>query len=331
MQAFPVTQAASQASARPQRRPIELVGQLFQSGCTWLESSFQRDDAASLQALQQAGAIVAGHTNSAVAQCGYCALEYGPISRDEEVLTVHCPDCGPYPLDPATVRTWRLDEQWLIRRLRGALDIAPHVATVPIADGVWEIGRHKSRAVVLARSVDLAVRQGLRIFHDAPARSHAWIIAPRPHVTLRQEPFNGVAAWWPLDERFALHGMALRLLGETGSEEASAQQAAAAAFHGPFSEDFGWVHLEGWSDGPIRLSGAQSRLFAVLWKHRSEPQSAEVLMREAGLASERPIDVFKIKVANRGDPVYEGPLQAYEQLVMRSRRLGLYQLNRDIC
>jgi hypothetical protein len=49
-------------------------------------------------------------------------------------------------------------------------------------------------------------------------------------------------------------------------------------------------------------------------------------MRAAGLDSEKPMDVFKLKTANRGDPVYEGPLHAYEQLVSRQRRLGLYQL-----
>jgi hypothetical protein len=38
------------------------------------------------------------------------------------------------------------------------------------------------------------------------------------------------------------------------------------------------------------------------------------------------MDVFKLKAANRGDPVYEGPLHAYEQLVSRQRRLGLYRL-----
>ena len=75
-----------------------------------------------------------------------------------------------------------------------------------------------------------------------------------------------------------------------------------------------------------QLSEAQARLFAALWKLRREPQAAEILMREAGLASDRPMDVFKVKAANRGDPVYEGPRQAYEQLVSRQRRLGLYQL-----
>ncbi len=49
-------------------------------------------------------------------------------------------------------------------------------------------------------------------------------------------------------------------------------------------------------------------------------------MRESGLASDRPLDLFKIKATNRGDPAYEGPLHAYERLVVRQRRLGLYQL-----
>ncbi len=318
----------AQAGVKPNRRPIDLVGQLLQSECAWLEGSFQREDLPLLRVLQQAGAVTEGHTNSAMAECGYCALEYGPISQAEEGLVVQCPDCGPYPLDPANVRTWRLNEEWLIRRLRGALDIAPHATATSIAPGIWEIGRHKMRSVLLVRSIDRALRHGLRIFHGEGARGRAWIISPRPFVPLKEEPFAGVGTWWQLEDRFAFHGMALRLLDDSGEEDRLEMQVAAAtaAIHGPFSEDFGWVHLDGWAEGPIRLSGSQSRLFAALWKHKSEPQPAEVLMREAGLASERPMDIFKVKAINRGDPVYEGPLQAYERLVKRYRRLGLYQL-----
>ena len=329
--AAPSTKGASPviASARSHRRPIDLVGQLLQSECTWLESSFQREDAPSLQVLQQAGAVIGGDTNLSVALCGFCGLEHGAIFRTEEGLMVRCPDCGPYPLDPASVRTWRLNRDWLIRRLRGALDIAPHAPSTQIDEGIWEIGRHKKRAVILVRSIDLAVRQGLRLFHNAPGRGHAWVITPRPYVPPKQEPLAGIATWWQLEERFAFHGMALRLLGGAGEENegaASGGSPAMAAVHGPFSEDFGWVHLDGWPAGPIRLSSAQSRLFAALWKHRREAQPAEILMREAGLASERPMDVFKVKASKKGEPTYEGPLEAYERLVARQRRLGLYQL-----
>ena len=91
--------------------------------------------------------------------------------------------------------------------------------------------------------------------------------------------------------------------------------------------NFAWVHLEGWPHGPIRLTDAQTRVFTVLWEQRGRAQSSEFIMRAAGLDSEKPMDVFKVKAANRGDPVYEGPLQAYEQLVKRQRRLGLYRLD----
>ena len=101
------------------------------------------------------------------------------------------------------------------------------------------------------------------------------------------------------------------------------------AINGPFSDDFQWVYLDDWPHGPIRLTEAQARLFAALWKHRNQSQPAEFFMRAAGLSSEKPMDVFKIKAANRGDPLYLGPLQAYEQLVSRQRRLGLYQLAWD--
>jgi hypothetical protein len=137
-----------------------------------------------------------------------------------------------------------------------------------------------------------------------------------------------MATWWQLEDRFALHGLALRLLDPDQGEKADALQDGipSVAVHGPFSEDFAWVHLGDWPHGPIRLTDAQAKLFAALWKHRHQAQSAEFLMREAGLSSERPIDVFKLKASNRGDPRYEGPLQAYEQLVSRQRRHGLYRL-----
>jgi hypothetical protein len=50
-------------------------------------------------------------------------------------------------------------------------------------------------------------------------------------------------------------------------------------------------------------------------------------MNKAHLSSDKLIDVFKVKAANKGDPLYEGPMHAYETLVARNRRLGLYSLN----
>ena len=152
-------------------------------------------------------------------------------------------------------------------------------------------------------------------------------MTPRPLGKIPVDPLVGTATWWQLEDRFALHGMALRLLDEEQDVVVDPMDGViGAAVHGPFSEDFMWVHLDDWPHGPIRLSEAQARLFAALWAHRHQPRSAEFLMREAGLDSARPIDVFKVKAANRGDALYEGPLIVYERLVVRQRRLGLYRL-----
>lgn len=309
------------------QQAINLVALLFLRGGLSLESSLPDEGGKALQVLQQAKAVVAGQISSRDAMCAFCGLYRGPIFRADDGLMVQCPDCGPYRLDPASQRTWRLDDDWLIRKLRGALDIAPHSTVVPIVDGLWDIGRYKKRHVVLARRIDLVERYGLRIFHGPEPRHQSWVITPRPLGRLTQDPLVGTATWWHLEDRFALHGMALRLLGDAHDAMLdSCGTVVASAIHGPFSRDFSWVHLEGWPHGPIRLTEAQAKLFGALWEHRHQAQPGELLMRQAGLASEKPMDVFKIKATNRGDPLYEGPLQAYECLVSRQRRLGLYQL-----
>jgi hypothetical protein len=311
----------------PNQQAISLAALMFVRGSASFESSLHDEEMAALKLLKQMKAVVPDVVNSRDAVCAFCGLYRGPIFRSDEGLMVQCPDCGPFALDPASQRSWRLDDEWLIRKLRGALDISAHATTTQIVDGVWDIGRYKKRPVVLARRIDLVERHGLRIFHGPEPRSQSWVITPRPLVRSPLEPLAGTATWWQLEDRFALHGMVLRLLdGERDSFVESSDGAIPVAVHGPFSADFMWVHLADWLHGPIRLTDAQAKLFSSLWKHRHQAQSAEFLMRDAGLASERPIDVFKVKTANRGDPAYEGPLQAYLHLVLRQRRHGLYRL-----
>lgn len=306
---------------------INLAALLFVRGGFSLECGLHDGEISALQVLKQVKAVVAGQVNGSDAMCAFCGLYRGPIFRSDEGLMVQCPDCGPFRLDPASQRSWQLDDEWLIRKLRGALDIAPQASITCIADSVWDIGRYRKRPVVLARRIDLVERHALRIFHGPELRNQSWVITPRPLGRLTQDPLAGIATWWYLEDRFALHGMTLRLLGDDPDAVVDANGAVIpAAVHGPFSQDFTWVHLDGWPQGPIRLTEAQARLFAVLWDHRNQAQSAEFLMTQAGLASEKPMDVFKLKVFNRGDPKYEGPLHAYERLVIRQRRYGLYRL-----
>ena len=309
------------------QQAINLAALLFVRGGFSLESGLHDGEISALQVLKQVKAVVASKVNATDAMCAFCGLYRGPIFRSDDGLMVQCPDCGPFRLDPASQRSWQLDDEWLIRKLRGALDIAAHSTVSPIAVGVWDMGRYKKRPVVLARRIDLVERHGLRIFHGPEPRNQSWVITPRPLGRLTQDPLAGAATWWHLEDRFALHGMTLRLLGDDPDAVVDANGAVIpVAVHGPFSQDFTWVHLDGWPQGPIRLTEAQARLFEVLWEHRNQAQSAELLMRQAGLASEKPMDVFKLKASNRGDAKYEGPLHAYERLVIRQRRHGLYRL-----
>jgi len=309
------------------QQAINLAALLFVRGGFSMESGLHDGEVSALHVLKQVKAVVAGQVSASDAMCAFCGLYRGPIFRSDDGLMVQCPDCGPFRLDPASQRSWQLDDEWLIRKLRGALDIAPQTIITRIADGVWDIGRYRKRPVVVARRIDLVERHGLLIFHGHEPRIQSWVITPRPLGRTLQDPLAGVATWWHLEDRFALHGMALRLLGDVQEDAGDTPgDVIPVAINGPFSDDFLWVHLDDWPHGPIRLTEAQARLFAALWKHRNQAQSAEFLMRAAGLSSEKPMDVFKIKAANRGDPLYLGPLQAYEQLVSRQRRLGLYQL-----
>nr|WP_315228583.1 hypothetical protein [uncultured Limnohabitans sp.] len=309
------------------QQAINLAALLFVRGGFSLESGLHDGEISALHVLKQVKAVVAGQVNASDAMCAFCGLYRGPIFRSDDGLMVQCPDCGPFRLDPASQRSWQLDDEWLIRKLRGALDIAPQTIITRIADGVWDIGRYRKRPVVVARRIDLVERHGLQIFHGLEPRIQSWVITPRPLGRMPQDPLAGVATWWHLEDRFALHGMALRLLDDEQEDAGDTLgDTIPVAVHGPFSDDFLWVHLNDWSHGPIRLTEAQARLFAVLWEHRHQAQSAEFLMTQASLASEKPMDIFKLKASNRDDPKYEGPLHAYERLVIRQRRHGLYRL-----
>jgi hypothetical protein len=94
--------------------------------------------------------------------------------------------------------------------------------------------------------------------------------------------------------------------------------------HGPFSEDFRWVHLTELQSDPIALTQAQAAVFRALWHFAGQPQEAHTIMSRADCSSDKPIDVFKVKPKFQGDPKYELPLQAYRTLVQTDRRAGTY-------
>jgi len=309
------------------KKALTLAGLLMTRGGYSYERSIPKGQVSGLKLLSELKAIMPGALDSRYASCSFCGLHRGPVFRCDGEMHVQCPDCGPYKVDVSDQRNWSLDIDWMIRKLRTALNIAAHVAIQKLYDGVWQIGVYKKRAVILAERIELVVANALNLFHGKTPRPDSWVITPRPLSRTSSDPLSGTATWWHLEDRFAIHGNGLRFVGAEGDVIEAVVEPRSVAVHGPFSETFEWVHMPDWQNDPIRLTAAQAAVFEVLWRYQGQPQSAETIMNKAHLASDKLIDVFKIKAANRGDPTYEGPMHAYETLVVRNRRMGLYSLS----
>lgn len=149
------------------------------------------------------------------------------------------------------------------------------------------------------------------------------VITPKPRET-RGAPFGAGIEWLALEDRFAFYGSGISFIGTPGEQGPSQAVDPTTPVHGPFSADFKFVALPGWPGGPVRCRDGQAAVFKSLWSFKGEPVSADRIMDRAGLASDKPIDVFKIKTLDKGKPEHEGPLFVYRALVKSRRREGLY-------
>ncbi len=308
------------------KKAMALASLLLTRGGFSYERSIPKTQVAGLRILSELKAVVPGPLNSRYASCSFCGLHRGPVFRCDGETHVQCPDCGPYKVNLSEQRNWAIDTEWMIRKLRAALNMPAHIAVQKLYEGVWQIGVYKKRAVLLAQRIELVVANALHLFYGKTPRPDSWVITPRPLGRTSSDPLAGTATWWHLEDRFAIHGNGLRLVGEVSGELDLAVEPKSDAVHGPFSDTFEWVHMPDWSIEPVRLTAAQAAIFAVLWRYRGQPQTAETIMGKAHLSSDKLIDVFKVKTANKGDPLYEGPMYAYQSLVVRNRRLGMYSL-----
>lgn len=302
-----------------------LACRLLGRGGPTIESALSDAEGAALAKLSDLKAVKEHKLDLRFLLCPYCQLLRGAVVQGTAGLVCTCPDCGPVPFEKRDTRAWALDADWLIRKLRGALDIPPQQTAVTVTSDVWRLGAHRRHPVILARSLDLALSQP-SVMARAGSRSAnpTWVLTPKPLRDVDHDPFEGRAVWLPMDERFVLYGGNLHFIEPGVSLEPDDD--VTQAVHGPFSADFRWVHLADWPHGPIALSEAQAAVFKALWHYEGMPQQAEPIMNRAGRDSAKPIDVFKVKSQNKGDPRYEGPLHAYKTLVETDRRAGTYAM-----
>ena len=300
-----------------------LACRLFAHDGPTIEAALSDAERDALALLSEIKAVKPAKLDARFVLCPYCQLHRGSVVQGSAGLLCNCPDCGPVAIDKPDTRAWLLDTDWLVRKLRGALDIPAQQATVPITSDIWRIGSYQRHPVIVGRHLNgILLHPGLQSRASARSTNPTWLITPKPLNDIHDDP--GGAVWLPLEERFNLHGGNLQFI-EPGKSFLSNDDGQSAV-NGPFSADFRTVHVEGWAS-PISLSEAQAAVFKALWHFKGIPQPAEPIMNKAGLESAKPIDVFKVKSQNKGDPKYEGPLHAYKTLVETDRRSGTYAMH----
>lgn len=256
--------------------------------------------------------------------CPYCNLHQGEVFGDGRGGKIcRCPECGSIPLGSQDVDALVLNEDWLRQKLRMALEINSRDGIDQVGQGIWRLGDSRSTPVILARSLnDLTRNPGLlesfRV-RDAGLR----VITSRPSGQTIH-PFAQDIEWLVLEERFAFYGGAISFIEPAGRRSKESPNASADVFYGPFAVDFRSVVLSEY--GHVNLTEGQAAVFAALWSFKGEPMRGERIMTKAGLKSDKPIDVFKVKTKDKDKPGAELPMMAYRELVVTQRREGLYAM-----
>ncbi|TSE34946.1 hypothetical protein Tfont_02457 [Tepidimonas fonticaldi] len=299
-----------------------LVCRLFAGGTPILRAALSPRESAALPALGQA--VKPTTLDQRFVLCPYCHQHRAQVwGGGRRGSSCQCPECGPVAVEADDMAALALDEEWLRRKLRLALSIESRDGIDALGDGVWRLGDSRCSPVLLARDLIRLWREPALLDRVRVAGGAIRVITPKPRET-RGAPFGPGVEWLALEDRFAFYGGGISFIGMPGEPPAPQASDPRTPVKGPFSADFRWVTLPEGPHGPIRLTEAQAAVFDALWSFKGEPRTAEQIMRRAGLDSDKPIDVFKVKARDRGKPEAEGPLVAYRELVETRRREGLY-------
>lgn len=256
--------------------------------------------------------------------CPHCNLHRGQVVGDGKGGRLcQCPECGPIQIEPQDLAAVVLNEDWLRQKLRLALEINSRDGIDQVGPGIWRLGDARQGPVILARSLSTLLRapgilDGFRV-KGASLR----VITPKP-IDQTAHPFAPDIEWLPLQERFAFYGDGISFIAPQGHRPEETQREAVKPVYGPFADDFRTVLLP--EHGHINLTEAQASVFESLWSFKGEPMRAERIMERAGLNSDKPIDVFKVKARDKGKLGADRPLLAYRELVVTQQRQGMYSM-----
>lgn len=299
-----------------------LVCRLFAEGThihRWALSSHELATCALL-----GSAIKPAPVNLQYVLCPHCNLHRGQVVGDGKGGRLcQCPECGPVQIEPQDLAAIVLNEDWLRQKLRLALEINGRDGIDQVGPGIWRLGNARQGSVILARSLATLVRAPAILDGFRVKGASLRVITPKP-MDQTTHPFAPDIEWLPLQERFAFYGDGISFIAPHGHRPAETQREAVKPVYGPFANDFRSVLLP--EHGHINLTEAQASVFESLWSFKGEPMRAERIMERAGLNSDKPIDVFKVKARDKGKLGAKLPLIAYRELVSIQKRQGLYSL-----
>ena len=118
-----------------------LACRLFDQEGPTLESTLSEVERRGLATLMDLKAAKPHKVDLRFALCPYCQLLRGPVVQGVASLECQCPDCGSVPLEQQDTRSWMLEPDWLIRKLRAAFDVPAQQGQVSVISGIWRIGQ----------------------------------------------------------------------------------------------------------------------------------------------------------------------------------------------
>ncbi len=292
-----------------------LVCRLFSTGTPVMRMRLSECEVAVLPGLTKA--VKPTMINASIVPCPYCGIAGGEVRRGRDGgLECCCVECGSVSVDPDDLTAFALDDQWLHRKLRAALDVDSDGGSTTLAAGAWMLGRSGKMPVVLTRDIPRLWREAGLLDRVRITNGPVRVIAPTRQIAAGVPTDAGVE-WLALEDRFRLRGEAISFLGAPGASVARRKNDPAAPVHGPFSADFRLVYLDGEDSPPIRCTPGQAEVFRALWEFAGQDRRAEDVMRRTGRNSPKPIDLFKAHPERK---------RAYEALVVTNQKEGLYRM-----
>lgn len=299
-----------------------LACRLFESGQPIRSALLSQADLVGLKAL--GSAVRPAGAGGGMVLCPCCAEHRLLVLKRGERRYCRCPECGPVEVTADDFDAWKIDDAWMHRSLRLALDIQSRDGINQLDDGVWRIGGVRRSPVVLSRNLMRVWKAPGLLDRVRVPGGAILLITPVVH-DVYSLPFGADVQWLPLQERFVLYGGGISAIGlsdepqSTPSPEPGTSADPTIPVHGPFSDDFRWVTVLQIQGAPIRLTPTQAAVFRALWQFKGQSVPGARVMEAAGSGSTKPGDLFK-------GLNYALARRVFKELVVIDDREGLYSM-----